>query len=111
MHTNHKTKPSSNGRSTSQQGPSWPSLIHDFIVSRGGRVTKKELDAHFENHPKARGRKFWRELISRTVQLDPRLVRLEHGVWGLRENVTDEDAARLDAERRERWPRRASRAS
>jgi hypothetical protein len=102
----HNTPTNERTATSGSTSESWRDLCYAFIVSKGGQVTKKELDAHFLDHEKVQGRKFWKEQISRTVQLDPRLIRLGMGIWGVRANVDPETAARLDAERLARWPRR-----
>jgi len=62
----------------------WNHLVRNVLESKGGKATAEEIYALLENHPKAQGRRHFRERIRAVIQEYPDLYRhVGRGVYQL----------------------------
>jgi hypothetical protein len=60
--------------------PSWREAVDEFLRGQSGPVSLGDLYRAFARHPKARGKRFWREKLRQTLQRGD-FVRVRPGVY------------------------------
>jgi hypothetical protein len=68
-------------------------------------VSLAELYRAIERHPRTDKAKFWEAKVRQVLECSDEFVRVGSGVWSLASKHTAPEIRKLDALRRERYPR------
>ncbi len=84
----------------------WRQIVTYALAELGGTSTLNTLYSVIASHPRARARAHWLAKVRQTLQQSREFVRVSKGYWEYSVKHSAEEIERLNALRRERYPRK-----
>lgn len=96
-------KPNEQKASCSQ---TWSQIVRQALTKLGGIAALRTLYGVIERHPRTAQCAHWKAKVRQVLECSNAYVRVDKGVWGMREKFTASETERLEDLRRARYPRR-----
>lgn len=85
----------------------WTQLVTHALTRLGGTASLTLLYSVIERHPRTRTRKHWKAKVRQVLEMSDAFVRVDRGVWSLSSKYKAKTLKKLNAVRRELYPKRA----